>query len=381
MKFIYTILFLSSFLSANIADIPKEYEIKGHFASNKECVRCHLDIYMEFKDSKHQNSNILNNSFHKAMYSKNPLSKKERYICASCHAPTAKNIDKVMAGKAKMSKKNRQDTEGISCAYCHRIKSIAKHGKKHKNIINDKKLVYYGKRKQTLDSPFHDVNSSNKQFNRGDICLGCHTQHSRQKNLVAKKGQIYCVYSKLDENESRNPNTDKQNCITCHMPQVEGSLSDRLDTTTHAYHGFSGIGENITMLDKYVDINITKSDKGFEVAVTNNSSHNLLLHPTRGLFLKVHIEKDEKIVKTFETIKFQKEAIVSKAKPLSWLKDRVDYKNSIKSKQTKRIDYKYIVASDEEIVVQLLYQRYKDDIAKKTRQKKAQYILFKEKRR
>ncbi|RLA75510.1 MAG: hypothetical protein DRG11_00865 [Epsilonproteobacteria bacterium] len=377
MKFIYILLFFASLVFANIAGIPNDYEIKGRFAPNKECVRCHLDIYMEFKQSKHKNTNILNNPIHKAMFKTNPLSKQNRYTCAKCHSPTSKNINDIAKGKKLLNNKNKEDTQGISCAYCHRIESIKQHNKEYKNIISKQKLRYFSKRKQILDSPFHDVNTTNQQFNNGNICLACHTQHTKEKNLVSKKNQMYCVFSNSND-KGENKNNNKQNCITCHMPQIEGSLSDRLDTATHAYHGFAGIGKDSFMLNKYVDMNISKSGDGFDITITNNSTHDLLLHPIRGLYLKVSIQKDGKTVKTFKTIEFKKETIQTKQKPLSWLECSLSYKNTIKPKQTKEYFFKYILSKNDIVTAKLLYKQIRDKIAKKAKLKKAKFMLFKE---
>jgi len=209
-KSLLLLIFLILPLFGNIYDIPKEVKIEGKFAKSKRCVRCHLDIYLEFKNSKHNLSNILTDDIHKAMWKANPLSKEKKYICATCHAPTAKGLKKLKEGKATLSKKEKTHLEGVSCAFCHRIKSIEKHNKKYKYILNNKKREYYGTRVAIERSEFHDINITNKEFKIGNSCLACHSQHSRNKQLVLKKDNKkfvgYCVYSKLDK-----PNQDKIN--------------------------------------------------------------------------------------------------------------------------------------------------------------------------
>ena len=378
-KSLLLLLFLILPLFGNIYDIPKEVKIEGKFAKSKRCVRCHLDIYLEFKNSKHNLSNILTDDIHKAMWKANPLSKEKKYICATCHAPTAKGLKKLKEGKATLSKKEKTHLEGVSCAFCHRIKSIEKHNKKYKYILNNKKREYYGTRVAIERSEFHDINITNKEFKIGNSCLACHSQHSRNKQLVLKKDNKkfvgYCVYSKLDKPNQDKINNKKQNCITCHMPQVEGSLSDRVDTKTHAYHGFAGISNDMKMLQKYVKLDIKREKNRFDIIIKNLSPHDLLLHPIRGLEIKVFIND-----KIFKKMMFKKESAVFDVAPLAWLEKNITYKNSIKANSSKIVSFEYTLKKDDIVKVKLYYHKIREEIAKKVnfKSKKDNVKLFKE---
>ena len=375
------LLFLAVQLSANIADIPKKVEIEGKFARNKECVRCHLDIYIEFKNSKHRLSNVLNDPIHKAMWDKNPLSKKQKYVCAKCHAPSSEEIKKLMDGTLKPKKSDKSIDDGISCAFCHRIKDIKKHHVEYEYVLLEDKAHYFGNRKVKMKSDFHKIDEGNQKFKNADICLSCHTQHSKNKQLVLRNdndGKVlgYCVYSKLDNPNADRINNKKENCVTCHMPQVDGSLTDRINTKTHAYHGFAGVSKDLNMLEKYVSIELKRLKKGFAIKITNNAPHDLLLHPLRQLVLKVKIDGDKS--KKLKDVIFQKESTNEALEPLSWLKDNIKYKNTIPPKSTKTITYTTEVDEGDMISVTLGYYLIKPEVAKKIGFKDEESLKFRE---
>jgi nitrate reductase cytochrome c-type subunit len=368
MKLFLTLLFWTISLYANIYDIPLEVKIDGDFAKNKDCVRCHLTIYKEFKRSKHYHSHLLSNEIHKAMYNNNPLSKNSEYICAECHAPATKDIEKVMQGTLAFDGKDTTHKEGISCAYCHRISDLTQDGNKYHNKLSDEKTKYFGNRSNKSKSEFHKIVTGNEKFKNGDSCLACHSGHSRNKMLVLKESdqtEAYCVYSTLENPNQDSVNSGKDNCISCHMPQVKGSISDRVDTTTHAYHGFAGLSTGKEHLEKYVTLSVVDNQDSFEVSITNKAAHDLVVHPIRGLYLEVEILKDQKQIRSFETIEFKKESANIDAMPLEWLKDRIVYTNTIQSNQTKKISFPYKLQNSDTVHAKLYYKQMRDEIAQK----------------
>jgi hypothetical protein len=220
----------------------------------------------------------------------------------------------------KMNKNVLEYKESIACAYCHRIKSIEHHKKANKNIILKKKGVYYGTRNPEIRSDYHKIINTNVIHKNGDTCMGC---HSHKQN---DKGFVVC--------ETESNNTLKQNCITCHMPQVEGSLSDRVETPTHAFHGFAGVRNSPELLAKYIDLKIVPKNGYFEVVIINKAPHSLFLHPLRVAKLIIKIG-DKKIEKSFVRL------IGHNKKPSPpWLATEVVKDNMIKAKEKRviRID-------------------------------------------
>ena len=274
MKKIYLLLLLLSSLIAND---------KTHtFASSEDCKSCHTQIYNEFKGSMHMNSTPQKDPIHNAVWAKHPANKKmQHYGCGKCHTPAANNLNDMLkkGKKALPSLENKTHQEGISCAYCHRIKDIELHKKHNTNIISTTPKAYFGTRKEHINSPYHAiVSEGNEHMKNGNVCIGCHS-HKQNKHKLN-------VCSTNIANEM-----DGANCVSCHMPKVKGSVSLLNETPTHTFHGFAGSHYNSDMLQKYVGISLLREINNFIVNIDNQSSHALLLHPLRVAVLKVSITR------------------------------------------------------------------------------------------
>jgi len=264
-----------------------------NFAKNDECQSCHSQIYNEFKGSMHANSIPQNDSIHNAVWSKHPHNKKEQhYACGKCHTPAADDLDKMMTKGIKVlpDETNESHSDGISCAYCHRIESIKKGKKFNTNIISTKEKSYNSTRMEHAESPFHDiVTNENHIMQNGNVCIGCHSHKAN------KSGLNVCSTDIANE-------MDGANCVSCHMPKVKGSVSDMTDRKTHTFHGFAGSHFHSDMLQKYVNISLLREINDFIVNVDNQTSHALLLHPLRTAVLKVSVHRDGKIIKLKDEI-------------------------------------------------------------------------------
>jgi hypothetical protein len=334
------------------------------FTSSKACQNCHPVIYQEHTSSMHRNSSVFNDPIHKAVWDKHPLNKKESYKCAKCHTPNDKElINKLSKNQKAMPIQNRaQLKEGVSCVSCHNIKSIQKHDKTNTNIITKDKKVLYSAReseKGTKDktykhkssffgliteqsgSPYHDIDFSNELYYNGNICIGC---HSHKEN--AHKFKV------CDMDLDKNPNTNQQNCISCHMPKVEGSFTTLLDSKTHRYHGFTGSMHKPKMLAMYVDLSINKEENGFNVTIASKVNHDLLLHPLRVGELRVEIIRDTKTIQ-LQPVQFIK-AIGTNNKPsVPWLADEVVKHTQIKANETRVVHFDEKLQSNDNVIVTL----------------------------
>ncbi len=266
------------------------------YETNESCRECHGIIYDEFVGSMHFKSTIFRDTIFNAVWETHPnFANKTQFTCAQCHLPGADNIADFMekGRQALPDINNATQNEAVSCATCHRIKSIEKHRHANRNIYNKKTQVYYGVAEGT--SHVHEVDSDNKLYFNGDVCLGCHSHRENVNNYVV------CV----TETEPREHNS--QSCVTCHMPMVpESGTSTKMDTK-HFYHGFAGMHSDENMMEKYVDLTIEKGEgKGFNVLVHNRVPHDLFMHPLREGVLKVAVERDGKTVKRFEEITMQR---------------------------------------------------------------------------
>lgn len=301
------------------------------FAPNKDCKKCHTDIYKEFYGSMHANSTPQKDPIHNSIWQKHPQKKQGKYGCGKCHTPTAPKFS-----LPTMASSKHQD--GISCSYCHRIASIQHHPKSNTNLTINTPKAYFGTRKQHIKSPYHEIlTAGNNHMKNGNVCMGCHSHKMNKYKLNV------CSTDKNNEME-------KANCVSCHMPKVKGSVSILHKTKNHTFHGFAGTHYNSKMLQKYVTIKLDKNSNGFNIEVKNNSPHALLLHPLRVGVLKVSVLRDGK------TTKLKKEIFVrvigkDKKPAMPWsatttLKDTV-----VQGKENRIIKYNFKLEKGDKVNV------------------------------
>ena len=185
------------------------------FAPSQDCKACHSKIYDEFYTSMHANSTPQKDPIHRAVWNKHPKNLKfQQYSCGKCHTPTANNLDDMLTKglQALPTASNETHQAGISCAYCHRIKGIELNSTpSNTNIISEQEKKYYGTLKTNQSSPYHQImTTGNEHMANGDVCLGCHSHKKNKFNLNV------CV---TDIKNGENGG----NCVSCHMPKIEGS--------------------------------------------------------------------------------------------------------------------------------------------------------------
>jgi hypothetical protein len=313
------------------------------------CKTCHPIIYNEYYDSMHRKASIYNDAVHKAVWDKHPLKKKEQYKCAVCHTPTDKKVLKALkTGESALPQDDKVQTQdAVSCLYCHKIKNVESHKKRNVNIMSKETKILYSARqsqKNSTDvsykiktsffglvtkksgSPFHDIDFSNENFYNAKMCIGCHSHKENAHDFIV---------CKMDIDEKTKT---KDNCISCHMPKVQGSFTTAVDSKTHRYHGFAGSIHKPQMLAKYVDISLKKSGDGFDIEVKNRANHQLLLHPLRVGELKVDIIRSgESIV--LNSTKFMRIIGKDKKPSMPWVADSVLKDNHIKANEVRKIHF------------------------------------------
>jgi hypothetical protein len=335
--------------------------------SSKVCQKCHPIIYEEFQNSMHKNGSIFNDPVHKAIWDQHPLKKKEKYACKKCHTP----VDTHLQGVPK--KNEIQLHEPISCVYCHKIKDIRHHTKSNENILDTRGDVLFGARKakkkssdikykkeQSLfglftkhsGSPYHEIDFSNENFYNGKVCMGCHSHKRNKHNLAVCEMEF-------------KPQENKQTCIECHMPKVEGSFSTIKESKLHRYHGFAGVSNGTEMLAKYVDIAIKPTKDGFDIHVTNLATHELFLHPMRLGVLRVHVYKKGKDI-PLKSVYFVK-VLGDDAKKIVpvWDATQVLKNTHLKPNETRVISYKISMQKGDSVEIELGFYKVNPKIAQK----------------
>jgi len=337
MKTLLYILALSSllFASANTADTAA-------------CKKCHPIISEEFETSMHKKSSIYEDKIHKAVWDKHPAKAKDDYKCAKCHTPNATS--------------EQDKHEGITCISCHTIKNVEKHAKANKNIYSDKDKTFYsaevgresekveykqtsswfGMSKSTVGSAYHDIDYTNEKFYNGQICMGCHS-HKQNSHEFS-----FCT---TDQEGAKDK---ESNCITCHMPKIDGSATTVRFSKQHAFHGFAGARVKPEMLSKYVELSFANANRGFEVTIDNKAPHNLMTHPLRVVQLRATLIRDSKHIElkphTFVKV------IGKDGKPsMPWVATEVVKDTMIKANEKRVVKFDETLQSGDKIEVKLGY--------------------------
>lgn len=319
--FLITIAF-SQFISANV----------NKYAPSKDCKICHTQIYDEYYKSMHANATPQKDPIHASVWAKHPQNLKfKQYGCGKCHTPTAPK-------KSIPTLDSKVHQESISCAYCHRIKSIELHAKSNTNIMTNIQRNYFGTMKQHLESPYHGiVTEGNEHMKNGNVCIGCHSHKMNKHKLNVCSTNI--------DNEMND-----ENCVSCHMPKVDGSVSELHKTKKHAFHGFPGSHFNSEMLEKYVILKTKKEENSFEVSIKNHTSHAMLLHPLRVAVLKTSVKRGSKTIKLKDEIFVR--VIGHKGKPaMPWAASVTLKDTMIQAKETRVVKYDFKIQKGDEVNV------------------------------
>ena len=346
------------------------------YIKSNTCKACHPTIYGEFYNSSHRKSSIHEDPIHKAVWDLHPNKIDNKYTCAKCHTPTdLKLLTNLKENKKALPLKNEVQTqEAISCVYCHSIKSIEEHSKVNDNKLTSENKVFYsaneenkklkdkkfknetsmfGMMNKKSGSPFHHIDYSNEDYYTGKMCMGCHNKLQNNNSFNLCEVDMKAV----DANEEKN-------CISCHMPKVDGSATSIKITKTHRFHGFSSSSNNQDLLAKYIKIDFKQNTNNFEVSIKNEASHNLFLQPLRAAVLKVSILKDNKIIKK-EKRSFVR--IIGKdGKPtMPWLANSEVKNTMIKANEKRVLKFDYKLDSTNTVEVVFGYYKVNPKMLKK----------------
>jgi len=335
---------------------------------NTTCKSCHPVIFAEYQNSIHNKSSIYKDVVHKAVWDKHPAKAKGNYKCAKCHTPSDHDV---MSGKSKLADNEIQRTEPISCQQCHKIESVEKHTKVNKNILTPKKKYFFSADKEKKGtkvvfkeessffgmftkksgSPYHDIDYSNEGYYNGDSCMGCHSHKQNGKGFAVCDLEV-------------KQGDSKESCVSCHLPQVQGSLANQKESATHAFHGQSIHNSTPVLLSKYIKLSLDKNANGFDVSIKNEATHTLFPQPLRLNQLKVSIERDGKSI-DLKTESFAR-VIGTDGKPsMPWLADAIISDTSIKALETRTVKYGDVLKEGDTVVVKFGYYVVNPKAAKK----------------
>ncbi len=328
------------------------------FASSQLCKTCHPIIYNEYKESMHYKSTLQRDPLHKAIWQKHPLKKSNSYKCAKCHDPNLSN---------KLEK-------GVDCISCHKIKDIKEHSIANENIYEKKEKLFYSKdTKQknkiihyhkessflglftkTIGSPYHDIDYRNKNFYTAKVCMGCHS-HLKNKNKLT-----------ICQTPIQGASSEKNNCISCHMPKVQGSATTIKNTKKHAYHGFLGVYNNPKALAKYIDLKASITDNILKITIYNNAPHPLLTQPLRLAEIKIILKnkKSQKIIYK-KSISFEKIFTKKNKRVMPPLATQIKKDTMLQANEKRVIELKVPTKKNLQSIISFGYYRVDPTIAKK----------------
>ncbi len=258
--------------------------LNGKYLDTKSCKECHEMIHYEHTTSMHHKSSLFKDEFHRKI--KN-LTTPDDYSCAICHTPGAKNLRALMTGTEQPDKNKKEETDGVSCFYCHQITKVLE--TKHRNISfynykGERKPTFFGNLKDVAMSNDHEVDSSNEIYKNSQICMGCHGKKHNKNKVVICNG-----YDEFDKTSD---------CIKCHMPKENGAPTkkNKRGRMEYASHEFLGIRSD-DMVKKAVELNLKLNNKdSLELTIKNKMGHAIIMQPMRLKYVETTVKRDGKIL-------------------------------------------------------------------------------------
>ncbi len=253
--------------------------LSAKYLSNESCKECHEDIYYEYQSSYHSKT-YFNDELHRKVADK--VSTKS-YDCGVCHMPGATNLKELASGKHSPSDKYEEQTDAVSCFYCHQIGFVQQAHSKNINYLSKKPAGYkpsmFGSLKNADDSDKHEM--LNNPIYKKNVCLGCHS-HKRNSHDVL-------IFDAMENNQ------DSTECITCHMPYTPGPVEkiNKKGREEHRSHDFPGI-HNSEMIKKSVEIKVSVENNSIEITLENKMPHPLIIQASRLKYLEITVTRDSK---------------------------------------------------------------------------------------
>jgi hypothetical protein len=267
-SYLLVFIMMMPFVVAAAAQMPETAEY---------CGNCHRAIEQGWKESVHSQameSRLFQDALQRAQAD---LGSHARSVCLGCHAPTI-----AATGDLKLIRK--VSWEGITCDYCHSIRSVNMSGS------NPKAVVVYSNVKEGpwkgISSPAHGTAYS-PVHTSSVLCATCH----QYKNSLGFP--VLTTYSEWQ----KGPYPAKhQGCQSCHMYRVEGEVVDpKVKRTPDAginLHQMPG-SHSLTQLNKAIRGQLFVTHEGgqlnVQVAVTNQGAGHMVPtgSPLRKLILEV----------------------------------------------------------------------------------------------
>lgn len=248
----------------------------------ESCKGCHGTVYEEWAESMHSHAHHDKDPVFGAMRTLR-IKKQGAGIadqCVKCHNPRSPDRPDEPAGKV-----------GVSCAGCHLVKQVhLQAGQVGVEVLSyDKTGAMHSARKLLKDaSSAHLMGAPLSGMQDGvTLCLACHNQ------TKSPSGAPACTTGPEYKSAANTSAHDAQTCVSCHMPEVEGSAGAVSARPTHRSHQFTGphrawYQDDTSGLAQAVEVSSSFQDDELRVELTNKSGHAFPSgFPGRMMILKV----------------------------------------------------------------------------------------------
>lgn len=247
------------------------------------CGGCHRAIEQGWKESVHSQA-MESRLFQDALQMANSdFGPHARHICLGCHSPT-------VAATSDYSLVRKVSWEGITCDYCHSIRSVNMNGP------NPRAVVVYNNVKEGpwkgVTSPVHGTAYS-AVHTSSVLCATCH----QYRNALG-----FPVLTTYTEWLKGPYSAEHKDCQSCHMYRVQGKVvipsikkTSQEEINLHEMPG----SHSLTQLNKAIRGQLFVSHQGsqlhVEVDVTNQGAGHMVPtgSPLRKLILEVRVSPYE----------------------------------------------------------------------------------------
>ena len=253
--------------------------IYGKYLDNHSCKECHEEIYEEYRHSAHSLSYFTDELHRKVADAADP----KTYECSPCHMPAAGDVGQLVRGEDRPDPRDKRQSDGISCFFCHTIAYVKKAHRFNLNLPAKQAKGYkpslFGSLVNPDDSDKHS--SLHSPIYMDNVCMGCHSHKVNENNVT-----IFRAMHSTD---------NSRGCVRCHMPKVPGGVEKRniRDRSEHRSHRFPGIRDPKFRASGY-EVSVHRSPDGIDVTLTNRMPHAMIIQPARSKYLTIEVLRNGK---------------------------------------------------------------------------------------
>lgn len=199
-----------------------------NFPISAECGTCHVDHFNQWRTSMH--AYAMTDPVYRAMVKvrQDDFDGLQDRFCLQCHSQVGTRGGDIVPNFS-FEDLAPVTLEGVTCASCHKISSMARLNNAGHVIDEDGPIR--GPIEDPIEAGFHQSEYS-PLFEQAEFCAGCH-------DVIEVSGlNLERPYEEWSESPGR---LEGQTCQTCHMPAYEGSAAPGAPVRTLHDHRWVGV--------------------------------------------------------------------------------------------------------------------------------------------